>query len=123
MKVEHENRLRAILPVRPAAAEMVRHQPGHSTGEIGVDDQGVGLVNARSGADADRLAAFEEDLLDFVAERDLARPISPAIRAIASRDGPAAADRDDSTPCSYSRKDRIEKRLGQLNGDIPRYFD
>ena len=26
-------------------------------------------------------------------------------------------------PCSYSRKDRIENRLGQLKGDIPRYFD
>ena len=27
------------------------------------------------------------------------------------------------TPCSYSRNDRIENRLGQLNGDMPRYFD
>ena len=27
------------------------------------------------------------------------------------------------TPYSYSRKERIEKRLGQLNGDMPRYFD
>ena len=27
------------------------------------------------------------------------------------------------TPYSYSRNDRIENRLGQLNGDMPRYFD
>src|SRR5262245_49763324 len=27
------------------------------------------------------------------------------------------------TPYSYSRNDRIEKRLGQLKGDIPRYLD
>src|SRR5207253_5785399 len=27
------------------------------------------------------------------------------------------------TPNSYSRNERMENRLGQLNGDIPRYFD
>ena len=26
-------------------------------------------------------------------------------------------------PCSYSRKERIENRLGHWNGDIPRYLD
>ena len=27
------------------------------------------------------------------------------------------------TPCSYSRNERIENRLGHLKGDMPRYFD
>ena len=26
-------------------------------------------------------------------------------------------------PCSYSRNDRMENKLGHWNGDMPRYFD
>src|SRR5262245_63520342 len=49
-------------------------------------------------------------------------PISVATRAIAS-DTALQPPIGCQTPYSYSRNDRIENRLGQLNGDMPRYFD
>ena len=48
--------------------------------------------------------------------------MSSAIRAIVAETSPQPPI-GWKTPCSYSRNDRIEKRLGQRNGDMPRYFD
>ena len=48
--------------------------------------------------------------------------MSVAIRAIAAETAPQPPI-GWKTPCSYSRNDRIENRLGQRNGDMPRYFD
>src|SRR5208283_2512738 len=49
-------------------------------------------------------------------------PRSRAARAITVETAPQPPS-GWKTPYSYSRNDRIEKRLGQLKGDIPRYFD
>ena len=87
-QVEHEGRagelLAGDLAVAPAAAEMVGHEPGHGTSEVGVDHQRIGLVNTGSRPHAHGAAALEENLLDLVIERDLA-PRSSAARAITWR--------------------------------------
>ena len=49
-------------------------------------------------------------------------PISAAMRAMAS-DTAEQPPMGCQTPYSYSKNERIEKRLGQLNGDMPRYLD
>src|SRR3954454_23614667 len=53
---------------------------------------------------------------------EIVAPRFVAARAIA-RDTAPHPPYGCQTPCSYSRNDRIENRLGQLNGDMPRYFD
>ena len=73
-QVEHERGagelLAGDLAVGPAAPQVVGDQPGHGAGEVGVDHQGVGVVDARSRSHADRAPALEEDLLHLVVQRD-----------------------------------------------------
>ena len=73
-EIEHEGGagefLAADLLVGPAFAQMIGHQPGHCLGEVGIDHQRVGLVLAGLGADADRLAALEQDFLDRLIQAD-----------------------------------------------------
>src|SRR3954467_6215018 len=52
---------------------------------------------------------------------EIVAPRSAATSAIA-RDVAPQPPVGCQTPCSYSRNDRIENKLGQLNGDMPRYF-
>ena len=54
--------------------------------------------------------------------RRMSTPISSATRAMARVTAPQPPV-GCQTPYSYSRKESIENRLGQLNGDMPRYFD
>src|ERR1700757_474254 len=54
--------------------------------------------------------------------KQISTPSRSATRAIAS----VTAEQPPlgwNTPYSYSRNERIENRLGQRNGDMPRYFD
>ena len=125
-QVEHERRAGELLPgdlaVGPAAAERVGHEPGHGAGEVGVDHQGVALVDARTRPDADGPSAPEQDLLGPRRRARSSRPASGRSRAIDS----VTAEQPPigwKTPYSYSMNERIEKRLGHWNGDIPRYLD
>jgi hypothetical protein len=52
----------------------------------------------------------------------MSTPSSRATRAMAAVTSPQPP-RGWKTPYSYSRKERMEKRLGHWNGDIPRYLD
>ena len=82
----------------------------------------VGLVLAGVGAHADRrLRPSNSDLLTGSLEPNVARPSGAPAVAIASMTAlqpPIGCQ----TPYSYSRNDRIVNRLGQLNGDMPRYL-
>ena len=121
MNVEHENFFFGDLRVGPAAAQAVGHELRHGVGEVGVDHQRVGPVLARRRSARRRPAAVEQDLLHLLAERErhaqLARRRGPSPRVTAPQP-PIGCQ----TPYSYSRNDRIENRLGQLNGDMPRYL-
>src|SRR4028118_13390 len=54
--------------------------------------------------------------------RRMSTPISRATRAIAVVTAPQPPI-GWKMPYSYSRKERIENRLGHWNGDIPKYWD
>ena len=73
-EVEHERGagelLAADLAVAPSPAQVVGDEAGHGASEVGIDDQGVGMVDPRSRSHAHRSPALEEDLLDLILERD-----------------------------------------------------
>ncbi len=89
---------------------MVGDEPGHGAGEVGVDDQGIGLVNARSRSHAHGAPALEENLLDLVVERDRGTQVLGGPRHHRG-DCPAAAQRmKDAVLVLEEREDREEAR-------------
>ena len=122
MNVEHENCFLAIF----ASVQRRRRRSGtsrrHGAGEVGVDHQGVGPVRRPSATGRRRPAGPRTGSPRPRRPARSRRPGPRPTRAIASVTAPQPPI-GWKTPYSYSRNDRIENRLGQLNGDIPRYFD
>ena len=122
MNVEQENCFFAIF----ASVQRRRRWSGTSCVIAWAKSALITSASARYspcvGPHADRPPAVEQDLLHLLAERErhaqLARRRGPS-----PRDTAAQPPIGCQTPYSYSRNDRIENRLGQLNGDMPRYFD
>src|SRR5208337_2922579 len=123
--VEHEGRAGELLavdvPVAPAAAEMVGHQPGHGTSKVGVDHQRIGLVNAGSRAHAHGAAALEENLLDIVIERDGGTQVKGGPRHHRG-DRPAAAQRMEDPILIFKKRKNGEKARA-VEGRHPQVFD
>ena len=121
MKVEQENRLRAIC----ASVQRRRRRSGTrrvmaAAKSALITRRSQGYV-AGSGAHADR-APVRNRISSTSSPSSIRTPRSRATRAIASITAPQPPS-GCNTPYSYSRNDRIENRLGQLNGDMPRYLD
>ena len=122
MNVEQENFLPRQFPVGPAAAKMIGHEivliaraKSALTTTASARYVPLGLCGLR------RLAPGEQNFLDGFIETDLHSepPATRAIAAVIAAQPPIGWQ----TPCSYSRKLRMLNRLGQRNGDMPRYFD
>ena len=108
--------------VRPAAAQAVRHQALHRAREVGVDHDRVARLCAPAAVRTPtaRRPSKRISSTGFIEADFHAQSLGDARhRGVSAAQPPIGC----KTPYSYSRNERIENRLGQWNGDMPRYFD
>ena len=119
MNVEQENFFFSILRVGPAAAQVVGHEPRHRVAKSALITTRVGRGSSpgRVRTPTARRPS-NSDLRHRPRRARSSTPISLGDAGHRLADAPQPPI-GCQTPYSYSRNDRIENRLGQLNGDMP----
>ena len=122
MKVEQENFFLAIF----ASVQRRRRRSGTSRvmarAKSALTTQRVGSVERRRRCGRPTARRPSKRISRTGSSVRISTPSSRATRAMASVSAPQPP-MGWKTPYSYSRKERMENRLGHWNGDMPRYFD